>query len=146
MSLEERRGWEAKRYTVRGYLATYCFAFIPLLAGAYAAFSVIKLNEKLGYLPLVLADPAGIRTYLAINQVQILVAPESLLPLPWVRWAALAADLAGAVASVWSVGRIGAAVYGPDTKSATRGALVFRVGLLELSGVMLYCLKTWLFR
>lgn len=146
LGLEERRSWEAKRYTVRGYLATYCFAFIPLLAGAFAAFSIIKLNEKLGYLPLVLADPAGIRTYLALNQILILTPPESLFPLPWVRWGALAAVLAGAAASLWSVGRVGEAVYGSGTRAATRGAFVFRAGLVGLSGIMVYCLKIWLFR
>lgn len=143
---DERRFWEARRHTVLGYLATYCFAFIPLLAGAYAAFSVVKLNEKAAYLPLVLADPAGIRTWLAINQVKVLVAPESLFPLAYVRWAALAPLVAGALASVWSVGKIGASVYGAGTRAATLGGLVFRVGLVALSALMITCLKTWLFR
>jgi ferredoxin len=146
LCLDEKRSWEAKRHTVLGYLATYCFAFIPLLAGAYAAFSVIKLNEKAAYLPLVLADPAGIRTWLAINQVKILEAPESLYPLTAVRWAALAPVVVGAVCSVWSTGRIGAAVYGAGSRAATRGAFVFRVGLVALSALMITCLKTWLFR
>lgn len=143
---DERSRWEAKRHTVLGYLATYCFAFIPLLAGAWAAFSIVKLNEKLGYLPLVLADPAGVRTYLAINQVQILAAPESLFPLPWVRWAALAVLAAGAAGSLWSVGRIGAAVYGAGSRAATRGALVFRIGIAVLSAILIFSLKAWLFR
>ncbi|HWR98329.1 MAG TPA: 4Fe-4S binding protein, partial [Candidatus Methanoperedens sp.] len=144
--LEEDRGWEVRRHSVRGYLATYCFSFIPLLAGAYAAFAIIKLNEKLGYLPLALADPAGVRTSLALNQLQILTPPESLLPLPLVRWAALAAVAAGAVVAVWSAGRVGAAVYGAGSRPAVRGSLVFRGGLTVLSGLFLFCLKTWLFR
>jgi polyferredoxin len=143
---DEARRWILTRQTVRGYLATYGIAFLPLLAGAYAAFSLIKLNEKLAYLPLVLADPAGIRTYLAMSQIHVLSPPESLLPLAWARWGTLAAVAAGAVCSFWSMGRVGAAVYGAGSRPATRGALVFRIGVLALAAVMLLCLKRWLFR
>jgi polyferredoxin len=142
---EEARRWILTRQTVRGYLATYGVAFLPLLAGAYASFSLIKLNEKLGYLPLVLADPAGIRSYLAMSRIHVLTPPESLVPLGWVRWAAVAAVAVGAACSFWSMGRVGAAVYGAGSRPATRGALVFRVGVAVLAGVMLLCLRRWLF-
>ena len=144
--LEEARRWHLKRQTMVGYLAAYGVAFLPLLAGAYAAFSLIKLNEKLGYLPLVLADPAGIRTYLAMSQIHVLTPPESLVPLAWIRWGALAAVAIGAVSSFWSMGRVGAAVYGAGSRPATRGAIVFRTGVVMLATLMLLCLKRWLFR
>jgi hypothetical protein len=143
---EEERRWAGKRHTLWGYLAVYCYAFIPLVAGAYAAFAIVKLNEKLGYLPLVLADPAGVRTYLAINQLLIVSAPESLVPLAWARWAVLLAVAGGGALSVWSVGRIGAAVYGRGARAARRAGWVFRTGLLALSALMVFCAKTWLFR
>ena len=52
----------------------------------------------------------------------------------------------GAVCSFWSMGRVGAAVYGAGSRPATRGALVFRAGVVVLAAVMLLCLKRWLFR
>jgi hypothetical protein len=55
------RGWAARRQTLWGFIAVYGYAFVPLVAGAYAAFALVKLNEKAGYLPLALADPAGVR-------------------------------------------------------------------------------------
>jgi hypothetical protein len=143
---DEARRWILTRQTIWGYLATYGVAFLPLLAGVYAAFSLIKLNEKLGYLPLVLADPAGIRNYLAMSQIHVLTPPESLVALDWVRWATIAVVVLGAVCSLWGMGRVGATVYGTGSRPATRGALVFRVGVVVLATVMLLCLKRWLFR
>lgn len=142
----EEDAWARARYTLWGYLASYSFAFLPLAAGGYAAFAVIKLNEKLGYLLLALGDPAGVRTWLAINELQIVPAPESLLPLELVRWTALALIAAGGALSLWSVGRIGAAAYGRGSRAATRSAVVFRVGVLFLVVLMLWCVKVWLFR
>jgi hypothetical protein len=142
----EAAGWEAGKRSLWGYLAVYSSAYLPLLAGAYGAFALVKLNEKLGYLPLALGDPAGVRTYLAISELHLITAPESLLPLEWARWGAFGLIVAGAVLSVWSAGKIGAAAYGAGDPSARRGTLVFRVGLLGLGGLMAYCLRIWLFR
>jgi len=44
------------------------------------------------------------------------------------------------------MGRVGAAVYGPGSRPATRGALAFRIGVVVLAAVMLLCFKRWLFR
>lgn len=142
----EEETWRRKRHTFWGYLAVYAFAFLPLVGGAYAAFAAIKLNEKLGYLPLALGDPAGVRTWLAISELQIIPAPESLVPLQTVRWLALALVAAGAVASLWSVGRIGGAAYGEGTPAARRGAHAVRAAVLFLSAIMLWCVRIWLFR
>ena len=143
---EEAEGWELKRQSLWGYVAVYSLSFVPLIAGGYAAFALVKLNEKIGYLPFALADPAGVRTYLAMTELNLVAAPESVVPLEWLRWAVLALIAAGALASFWSVGRVGAAAYGPLSPSATRGGLVFRLGLLALSVTMLVCVKVWLFR
>ena len=143
---DEARRWILTRQTLWGYLAAYGVAFLPLLAGGYAAFSLIKLNEKLGYLPLVLSDPAGIRNYLAMSQIYVLISPESLVPLALIRWGTIAAVASGAAASFWAMGRVGAAVYGAGSRPATRGAVVFRLGVVVLAAVMLLCLKRWLFR
>ena len=143
---KEQQGWESRKRTVWGYLAVYCYAFLPLLAAAYGAFALIKLNEKLGYVPLALGDPAGIRTYLAINELLLMPAPESLLPLTWIRWVALGLVAAGGLLSLWSTGRIGAEAYGAGSSSAGRGSFVFRAGILSLGVLMLACLRIWLFR
>jgi len=41
---------------------------------------------------------------------------------------------------------LGVAVYGAGSRPATRGALVFRVGVVVLAAVLLLCLRRWLFR
>jgi hypothetical protein len=142
----EQEGWDARKHTLWGYLAVYGHAFLPLIAGAYGAFALIKLNEKIGYLPLALGDPAGVRTYLAINELLVFPAPESLLPLSLMRWAALVLVAAGAVISLYAAGRAGRAVYGNRSPAASRGSLVFQAGILALAGVMLSCVRIWLFR
>lgn len=142
----EEEGWEVRKHGLWGYLAVYSSAFLPLVFGAYGAFALIKLNEKLGYLPLALGDPAGVRTYLAISELHLLPAPESLAALVWVRWAALALVAAGTMTSLWSAGRIGEAAYGAGSPAATRGALVIRLGIVLLGGVMLTSLRIWLWR
>jgi hypothetical protein len=139
-------GWAARRQSVWGFLAVYGYAFVPLIAGAYAAFALVKLNEKAGYLPLALADPAGVKTSVAINQLRILPGPESLVALAVARWGAVALAAAGLAIGLWSAGRIGARAYGEGTPAARRGAGVFRVGLLVLGTLLLLCLRAWLFR
>jgi hypothetical protein len=143
---EEAKGWESMRQTVWGYAAVFSLSFLPLIAGGYAAFALVKLNEKIGYLPYVLADPAGIRTYLAMTELGRVASPESLVPVEWLRWAVLALVAAGALVSFWSVGRVGSAAYGAGSPSARRGGLVFRLGILGLGTVMLVCARVWLFR
>jgi hypothetical protein len=139
------RGWAARRRTLFGYIAVFGYAFVPLVAGAYAAFALVKLNEKAGYLPLAFADPAGVKTSVAINQLRILPGPESLVALALVRWGALALAAAGLAIGLAAAGRIGARAYGAGTPPARRGALVFRVGLLALGALLLGCLRAWLF-
>jgi len=142
----EEEGWAARRHTLWGYCAAFGHAFIPLLAGSYAAFALVKLNEKIGYLPLALGDQGGVRTWLSVNELQILPAPEGLLSLALIRWVAVALAGAGLVLSVWSAGRIGKAVYGPASPAARRGSLVVRLGLLFAGSLVLWCIRVWLFR
>jgi len=142
----EETGWAARRNTLWGCCAAFTHAFIPLLAGAYAAFALVKLNEKIGYLPLALGDPGGVRTWLSVNELQLVAAPEGLLSLALVRWMALALTGAGLVTSLWWSGRIGRSVYGPAAVAARRGRIVFGSGLLVAGGLMLWCIRVWLFR
>lgn len=139
------RGWAARRRSLWGFIAVYGYAFVPVIAGAYAAFALVKLNEKTGYLPLAIADPAGIRTSVAINQLRILPGPESLLPLPAIRWVALLLAVVGLAVGLWSAGRVGARAYGEGTAEARRGSFVFRAGIAGLGALLLLCLRAWLF-
>jgi len=140
------RGWGARRDTVWGFIAVYGYAFIPLVMGAYAAFALVKLNEKAGYLPLALRDTSGVQTSIAINQLLILSAPESLVPLATVRWGALGLTAAGLAIALWSAGKIGARSYGAGTPAARRGAAVFRAGALAFGALLITCVWMWLFR
>lgn len=143
---KEEKGWIARRHTLWGYLAAFGHAFIPLVAGAYAAFALVKLNEKIGYLPYALGDPAGVRTWLAVNELNLLAAPEGLLSLTLVRWGALALAGTGLLFSLFVAGRVGAAVYGTGSAPARRGAIVFRLGILAAGLTTLWCIRIWLFR
>jgi hypothetical protein len=143
---EEELGWQKRRRSLWGYLGVYSYAFLPLLAGAYGGFALIKLNEKLTYLPLVIGDPAGVRTYLAVHELHVASSPESLVSLVTARWAVVAMVASGATLSLWSTGRIGSSAYGEKSPAASRGTLVFRLGIVLLASLMLFCIKVWLFR
>ena len=71
--------------TVGGLMATTFPAVIPLLVGAHLVLAVVKLNAKAGYLGLATADPAGVRSYLAVEELGIVARPAMVLPMAWMK-------------------------------------------------------------
>jgi len=87
----------------------------------------------------VLADPAGIRSYLAMSQIHVLTRQRV-----WCRSAGSAGDAGDGGTPgrrlFWAMGRVGVAVYGAGSRPASRGALVSG-RVVVLATVMLLCLK-----
>ncbi len=67
-------------------LGRLALALLPLVLFAHLALALVKLNAKLGHLPLVLQDPSGVRSYLAISVMQTLTPPGVLVPLDILKW------------------------------------------------------------
>ncbi|MDF1535369.1 MAG: 4Fe-4S binding protein [bacterium] len=95
---EEERVLETD--TVRGLSATYAGVVIPLLLASHAVLALVKINAKAAYLPLAVADPAGMASYAAVFELGILPAPDLLLPVASLRAVALAVMAAGTVTSL----------------------------------------------
>jgi polyferredoxin len=89
--------------SVPGLAAVLLPAVIPTLLGGHLALAVVKLNAKLGYLGLAAADPSGIKTYMAVEELGLVPRPGLLLSLPAVRIAAVIMVGAGIGLSVLSV-------------------------------------------
>ena len=68
------------------------------------------------------------------------------MPLGAIRWARWRRWRSAPPARSGRWGGSARRAYGEGTPAATRGALVFRVGVAALGAVLLLCLKRWLFR
>lgn len=67
-------------------IGSLALPLLPLLLSAHLSLALVKLNAKLGHLPLVLQDPSGVKSYLAINVMQTLAQPGALIPLDILKW------------------------------------------------------------
>jgi len=79
-------------WPVIGRLALAC---IPLILAAHVVLAVVKLNAKGAYLPFVLQDPSGVKSYLAMNIMHTVNQPGVLVPLDILKWLVLALVIAG---------------------------------------------------
>lgn len=118
---------------------------LPLVLSAHVALAVVKLNAKLGYLPLALQDPSGVKSFLAINIMQTLSPPGVLLSLDLLKWLVIGLLLAGFVLSILAA-RI---VAGSEGQGGDKRDLPFLlaslVTLLILSGFYGATVVEWLF-
>ncbi len=67
-------------------LGRLALSLLPLVLSAHLALAIVKLNAKLGYLPLTLQDPSGVKSFLAINVMQTLTPPGVLISLDVLKW------------------------------------------------------------
>jgi hypothetical protein len=86
--------------TVRGLSATYAAVAIPLLLASHMVLALVKINAKAAYLPLAVADPAGMASYTAVFELGTIPAPDMLLSVGSLRAVALAVLVAGTVVSL----------------------------------------------
>jgi hypothetical protein len=95
----EVRGQE-KAFSLRSLMllvGRFALAVLPLVLSAHLALAVVKLNAKLGYLPLALQDVTGVKSFLAINTMRTLPPPGVMVSLDIVKWVVAAILVAGAV-------------------------------------------------
>jgi hypothetical protein len=75
---------------------------LPLVLAAHLALATVKLNAKLGYLPFVLQDTSGVKSYLAFSVMQTLTPPGVLISLDILKWIVVGMLLVGLLFSVWA--------------------------------------------
>ena len=89
-----------------GLAAALTPALVPLFLGGHLALALVKLNAKLSYLPLAAADPSGVKTYMAVEELGLLPRPGLILSLPAIRMAAAVVLAGGVGLSILSVLKI----------------------------------------
>jgi len=119
-------------------LGNLALPLLPLVLAAHLVLAVVKFNTKLGYLPLVAADPDGVRSYLAIHVMRTLDQPGALLNIEILKWLALGLLLLGLAWSVRLAIRQGR-LFG---RGYLAGALVSEA---VFAGLYLATVITWLF-
>lgn len=117
--------------------------FIPLLLTAQLIMALIKLNAKGAYLPLVIQDPSGVQSFLAMQVTQTIAQPSGLMTLDLLKWVALAVLLLGYLICLFSARQISRKLF-----SGISGRYYFIasfVGLSLTAGLYLDTLIEWLF-
>lgn len=123
--------------TVRGLSAVYAPAIVPFLLFSHLVLALVKLNTKLAYLPVAVADPMGVRSYMAMWELGLMSQPGIWLPISIVKIVALALLISGTGFSLW--------VYIKISRREGRGALPMLFPLLALTVVVYGGLYNWLF-
>lgn len=117
--------------------------FIPLVLAAHLALAVVKLNAKGGYLPFVLGDPAGVKSYLALNVVNTMSPPGVLISLDILKWIVLALVLGGWTLSLAAARR---ASSGLSPRFSPRFYVVASaLGVTSTAALYLATVVRWLF-
>ena len=106
---KDQEGDEAvvERTDTLGGLTAACLPMLlPIILGGHLVLALVKLNAKLGYLPLGMADPVGIRSYLAVEELELLSRPHLILSIPVLRWITGGIMAAGIILSLAAASRI----------------------------------------
>jgi len=126
-----------------GTLGALALPCLPLLLSAHLAMGLVKVNAKAGFLPYALRDPSGVKSYLAMNVMQLSPPPGSLLPLDGLKWLVLLLLLAGLGGGLAAARRLSARLDGlcpPPIFRAAAGLVVLLCGALYIGTVI-----QWLF-
>jgi hypothetical protein len=118
---------------------------LPLVLSAHLALAIVKLNAKLGYLQLVLQDPSGVKSFLAINVMQTLAPPGVIISLDILKWVVVVILLSGFALSVLAsraAARVGSKGQGGMDRPFIFAAIV---SLVILSGFYGSTVVEWLF-
>lgn len=117
--------------------------FIPLVLAAHVVLAVVKLNAKIGYLPYVLRDPSGVKSYLAMNVMHTVQAPEVLIHLDVLKWLVLAVLVGGYLLSLGAARRAGRGLF---DKRSSRGYLAASaIGVSIVAALYGATIIRWLF-
>lgn len=118
-------------------------AVLPLVLAAHLVLVAVKFNAKLGYLPLVLQDPSGVQSYLALSVMRTVRSPGVLIALDSLKWLAAALLGGGLAASLWAMRRVAVTGDGGRTDRPVLAAAV--VTLLVLGSLYAAVVIEWLF-
>lgn len=121
-------------------LGQVALPLVPLLLAVHLILAVVKLNAKLGYLPLVLRDASGVRSYLALNVMHTLSAPGMLIPLDVLKWLVVVLLLGGLGVTLFAARRCGRAL---GAGAGYLGGVA--VSALLLTGLFGATILEWLF-
>lgn len=123
-------------------LGRQALALLPLVLTAHVVLALVKFNAKLGYLPLVLQDPSGVKSYLALSVMRTIPAPGVLLPLDLLKWLIVVVLALGAAASLLACRKVAATVAGRRDVGTLAGAATSTLVLTALYGAVVF---EWLF-
>lgn len=116
---------------------------IPLVLTAHVVLALVKLNAKGAYLPLVLGDPSGVKSYLALNVMNTMTPPGVLIPLDILKYVVAAVLLAGYLLSLLGARRMARkASVGAQGRWFMGAALV---NLTLVAGLYMATVIEWLF-
>jgi len=126
----------------RPVLGRVALALLPLVLTTHVVLALVKFNAKLGYLPLVLQDPGGVKSYLAVSVMRTIPPPGVLVSLDLLKWLIVAVLALGTVASLLSSRTVATASDGRRDSGILAGAVVSTLILAALYGAVVF---EWLF-
>jgi len=135
-------------FTLTGFmqlLGRLALPLLPLVLSAHLALAIVKLNAKLGYLPLALQDTSGVKSFLAINIMQTLSPPGALVSLDIVKWVIVVTLVAGLALSVVASWIVAKSDEGGKQKIDRPFIAATLVTLVVLSGFYGSTVMEWLF-
>lgn len=130
------------RLQFRPVLGRQAMALLPLVMTAHLVLALVKFNAKLGYLPLVLQDPSGVKSYLALSVMRTIPAPGVLFSLDLLKWLIAATLAIGGAVSLWACRKVAVNPDGRRDAGLLAGAAVSVMVLLALYGAVVF---EWLF-
>lgn len=130
----------SEKRSVFAGLADLLLPVIPLLLASHLILAVVKLNAKLGYLPLALTDLSGVKSYLAVHLLGTLPQPGVLVSIDLLKWLVLLLLIIGYALAVITVLKISVSREG-------KGYYLFGtlVNVSLLAGLYLDTVIRWLF-
>jgi hypothetical protein len=123
-------------------LGELALPLIPMVLSAHVVLAVVKLNAKGGYLPFVMADPSGVKSYLAISVMNTVAPPGVLIPLDILKWLALALLFGGYLLALAGARRAAASLGGEKVKIYLLASMV---PVTLVAAIYASTLYTWLF-
>lgn len=123
-------------------LGRQAMALLPLVMTAHVVLALVKFNAKLGYLPLVLQDPSGVKSYLALSVMRTLPAPGVLISLDLLKWLIVAVLSVGVGASLWACAKVAVTPDGRRDPGLLAGSIVTVLVLSAFYGAVVF---EWLF-
>lgn len=135
-------------FSISGFmqlLGRMVLPLLPLVLSAHLVLAAVKLNAKLGFLPLVLQDPSGVKSFLAINIMQTLAPPGVLVPLDILKWVVVALLTAGFALSVLAARIVAKDVDKEEQRMDRPFFIASLMTLIVLSGFYGSTVMEWLF-